>query len=348
MPVLNAWKRGNVMLNRAAILDKLFEVNPDSFNSLCLEVFHYQYQYNSVYREYCSLMHTDMAAVLHYTQIPFLPVELFKSHKVVTGDGAIQKIFSSSGTTGLQTSRHYITDLSIYETNFTKCFHQFFGDPVDYCLLALLPSYLEREDSSLVYMTMQLAGQSNHPMNGFFLNEYEILFNRLVALEKSQQKTLLIGVSFALLDFAHKFPCNLKHTRIMETGGMKGRGAELTRKALHELLKQAFGLQTIYSEYGMTELLSQAYMMEDGKFHAPSWMKILIRDVNDPLQLLGTNAVGAINIIDLANLDSCAFIATADLGKTFVDGTFETLGRTDYSDIRGCNLLWDNQVSLSE
>ncbi len=335
---------GNVMLNRAALLDQLFVVSPEAFNELCLEIFHYQYQNNSVYREYCNLMHFDPSVVLHYSQIPFLPVELYKSHKVVTGDSAIQRIFSSSGTTGSQTSRHYITDLSIYENSFTKCFHQFFGDPADYCLLALLPSYLERQDSSLVFMATQLALQSNHPLNGFFLNEYATLFNTLVLLEKSQQKTLLTGVSFALLDFANKYPIPLKHTRVMETGGMKGRGAELTRKALHDVLKQAFGVQTIYSEYGMTELLSQAYMMEDGRFHTPPWMKILIRDVNDPLQLLGTNMVGAINIIDLANLDSCAFIATSDLGKTFEDGTFETLGRTDHSDIRGCNLLWDNQV----
>lgn len=326
---------------RSNILERLFEVDETSFQSLALDVFNYQHAHNAVYHEYCELLHVDAAKVSSLAQIPFLPVEIFKTHRVVSGDVPIQKIFTSSGTTGQQTSSHYVADLALYEKSFLKCFEQFFGHPNQYCILALLPSYLERAGSSLVYMAEQLVEESGHPQSGFFLYDHEQLYNTLSDLEKKGQPTLLIGVTFALLDFAANYSLPLKFTRVMETGGMKGRREEITREELHQQLRTAFRVDTIYSEYGMTELLSQAYLMEDGKFHLPGWMKVLIRDVNDPLHIIGNLTTGAINVIDLANIDSCSFIATADLGKTFSDHTFETLGRMDYSDVRGCNLMWD-------
>jgi len=328
------------MIDRSLLRNKIFEVDEHSFNSTALEIFHFQYENNSVFRQFCSLLHKSPAVISTIDQIPFLPIELFKTHEIVSGHAKIQKVFTSSGTTGQQTSRHYVSDLTLYEESFLKCFQQFYGDPEKYCVLALLPSYLERDDSSLVYMAEHLIRKSGHSKSGFFLYNHEELHQTLLKLEAAQQPILLIGVTFALLDFSEKFSPQLKFTRVIETGGMKGRREEITREALHERLRNAFGIKIIYSEYGMTELLSQAYFMDDEKFHSPNWMKVLIRDVNDPFQLVGPNKTGAINIIDLANIDSCSFIATADLGKSFDDQSFEVLGRMDDSDVRGCNLMW--------
>lgn len=338
------WQLNRIMPSRGDIRNALFQVTPANFDELCLQVFNYQFTQNAVYREYCSRMHAGPEHVRTADQIPFLPIELFKSHVVISGELPVQKQFSSSGTSGSQTSRHFVCDLKLYEESFQKTFSHFFGDPSSYCFLALLPSYLERNDSSLVYMTQHLATASKNPNQGFFLDDYHSLQKRLQLLESNEVPAVLIGVTFALIEFARQYPLQLKHTKVIETGGMKGRGTEITREALHTVLRQAFNLQVIYSEYGMTELLSQAYLLEDNRFHSPAWMKVLCRDINDPLQLLGYGAVGALNIIDLANLDSCAFIATSDLGRVFPDGSFETLGRTDDSDVRGCNLLWENPL----
>lgn len=328
------------LLSRKILREKIFDVTGDNFDQLALDIFRYQHQNNGDYREYCDHLRIDGAQINAIQQIPFLPITFFKTRRIVTGTEAVQQVFSSSGTTGLQTSRHFICDPGLYEESFLRCFQSFFGPPEQYCIVALLPSYLERSDSSLVYMTGKLIERSGHPDSGFFLHDFQKLFEHLEVLEKQHQPVLFFGVTFALLDFAAQFPLPLKHTRIIETGGMKGKRAEITRKALHRQLQQAFGSGKIYSEYGMTELLSQAYLLEDEKFHAPHWMKILIRDVNDPLQIIAAGNTGAINIIDLANIDSCAFIATSDLGKLDADGSFETLGRMDYSDVRGCNLMW--------
>lgn len=329
------------MLNRTAIRSKVFQTDKQTFKNVALDIFHYQFQHNPVYREYCSLLNTDITAINKIDQVPFLPIEFFKTHKVVTGSYPIQKIFTSSGTTGQQVSRHFVADLSLYEESFSQCFEQFFGSPTDLCLLALLPSYLEREGSSLVYMVQKLIEKTGSPDSGFFRNNHEDLNSQLLKVEQQQKPALLLGVTFGLLEFITRYCPSLHCTKVIETGGMKGRGEELTRDALHRKLSEAFQSKNIYSEYGMTELLSQAYLLDDRKFHTPPWMKVLIRDVNDPLQLIGHGKTGAVNIIDLANIDSCSFIATADLGRTFTDDTFEQLGRMDDSDVRGCNLMWE-------
>ncbi|MGB3074368.1 MAG: acyl transferase, partial [Chitinophagales bacterium] len=264
------------MLTRTDILSKVFDVDEKSFRNVAIELFNYQFQNNAVYHEYCSLLHTDPFRITSIDQIPFLPVEFFKTHRVVTGTVPEKIVFSSSGTTGEQTSRHYVSDLLLYEASFLNCFQHFFGNPENYCILALLPSYLERAGSSLVYMVEKLIEKSGHPKNGFFLYNHDALYKLLTHLEAVKQPALLIGVTFALLDFAETYPLSLKYTKVMETGGMKGRREEITRDALHQKLRNAFSVNSIYSEYGMTELLSQAYLMEDGKFHAPIWMKVLM------------------------------------------------------------------------
>lgn len=256
----------------------------------------------------------------------------------MTGDFKPAVIFESSGTTGTAGSRHYVRDTSMYEESFTRCFEMFYGPVQDWCIIALLPSYLERKNSSLVYMTEKLVRKSNHPQSGFYLDEFEKLSAALAGLEQMKQKTLLIGVTFALLDFCEKFPQELRHTIVMETGGMKGRREELIRDEVHGILKKAFGLQSIHSEYGMTELMSQAYSDGDGIFSCPPWMKILIRDEEDPFAVK-TDGRGIINVVDLANINSCSFIATDDAGRLNHNGTFEVLGRADGSDLRGCSLM---------
>lgn len=251
----------------------------------------------------------------------------------------MQIIFTSSGTTGAKTSQHVVTDISLYEKSFLKAFEHFYGPVSHYCILALLPAYLEREGSSLVYMVDSLITKSRHSNSGFYLNNLDDLKKQLMLLQKKGQKTLLIGVSFALLDLAETMRFPLKNTIVMETGGMKGRRREMIRSELHQILKNAFGVEQIHSEYGMTELLSQGYSKGHGIFNCPPWMKVLIRDTEDPLSIQKSGKNGGINIIDLANLNSCPFIATQDLGKVHPNGSFEVLGRFDHSDIRGCNLM---------
>ena len=311
----------------------------DDFLHHALRIFKFQYTNNPVYKAFCSYLNTDPNAVQTLEQIPFLPIEFFKSKSVLSSTDAAEITFTSSGTTGSETSKHHVTDLSLYEESYLKAFNHFYGDIKDYCVLALLPSYLERTGSSLIYMADDLIKKSKHPKSGFFLNEYQQLYKLLVELQKTDTKILIIGVSFALLEFTEQYQLDLKNAVVMETGGMKGRRKEIVRQELHELLSKGFGVPHIHSEYGMTELLSQAYSKGNGVFDYPSWMKILVRDTEDPLTYLKNGKSGGINVIDLANINSCSFIATQDLGKINHDGTFEIIGRFDNSDVRGCNLM---------
>ena len=311
----------------------------DEFESKALDVFRFQIKNNPIYNEFCHYLGRSSSSVKKLQQIPFLPIHFFKSKKVVTTNAKAQTVFSSSGTTGQAISKHYITDIKLYEQSYTKGFQHFYGDVGQYCIVALLPSYLERSGSSLIYMVNDLIGKSKHPESGFYLKEIERLIDTLTVLDATGKKVLLIGVSFALLDLVEKYPLQLKNTIVMETGGMKGRRKELIRTELHDLLKKGFGVETIHSEYGMTELLSQAYSKGNGIFKTPPWMKIMIRDTENPLGLLPHGKAGGINVIDLANINSCSFIATQDLGKKYDDGSFEILGRFDHSDVRGCNLM---------
>ncbi|MFL5765801.1 MAG: acyl transferase [Bacteroidia bacterium] len=309
------------------------------FTLMALEIMNSQADHNEVYRQYLAGLDVNPRAVKTLEKIPFLPIEFFKSRVVVNGElNEKMRIFTSSGTTG-QESRHYVTDISVYEQSFRKGFELFYGPVAEYCILALLPSYLEREGSSLVYMADDLIRKSNHPESGFYLHDYAELSEKLTRLDTNGQKTILIGVTYALLDLIENITFRLKNTIIMETGGMKGKRKELIREELHEILCGGFGVKAIHSEYGMTELLSQAYSKGEGRFFCPPWMKVLIRDVNDPFSFLPQGRTGGINIIDLANANSCSFIATQDLGKIHSDGSFEVLGRFDNSDIRGCNLM---------
>ena len=320
-------------------IQHIFDKASSDFELLSLETFGRQYLENSNYRTFCKLLGKDISNVKSLAEIPFLPVEFFKTHAIKTGNFKTDLIFSSSGTTGQMTSKHYLPDRRIYERNFLNIFESFYGLPEKYCILALLPSYLERKGSSLVYMCQELIKRSKHPDSGFYLNNRKKLAQTLEQLDTRGQKILLIGVSFALLDLINEYSFNLKHTTIMETGGMKGRKKEMIREELHSILKKGFGVEQIHSEYGMTELLSQAYSKGEGLFMTPPWMKVLIRDPEDPFTYLHLGRTGGINIIDLANQHSCAFLATKDLGKLRSDGSFEVLGRFDYSDIRGCNLM---------
>ncbi|MDZ4806707.1 MAG: acyl transferase [Bacteroidota bacterium] len=317
---------------------KVFGVKEVGFEALALEVFDFQSKNSPVYREYLQALKINPAAVTSLEQIPFLPVRFFKSHTVQTTLFEPATVFESSGTSGSIKSRHFVKDLSLYEESFTNGFELFYGPVNDWCIIGLLPSYLERNNSSLVFMVNKLIQLSNHPQSGFYLNEYEQLFTQLGELEKRKQKTLLFGVTFALLDFGAKYPQPLQHTVVMETGGMKGRREELIREEVHERLCKNFGVTHIHSEYGMTELLSQAYSKRDGIFHCPAWMKLLVRDEEDPFIVKKAGA-GTINIIDLANIYSCSFIATDDIGKIHSNGSFEVLGRIDGSDLRGCSLM---------
>ena len=311
----------------------------DDFEKVSISIFRHQAVNNLVYKKFLSLLNIDINSVKNSKEIPFLPIQFFKSHKIISSIEIVKQLFSSSGTTGNLTSKHYITDISLYEKSYLSAFEYFYGKIANYTVLALLPSYLERSNSSLVYMVNDLIIKSQKPKSGFYLDNLTELKNTLLQLEAQNENILLIGVSFALLDLVEQHSFNLKNTIIMETGGMKGRRKELIRDELHTVLKNGFGVDTIHSEYGMTELLSQAYSVGDGVFKTPAWMKILIRDTEDPLTILSHHKTGGINVIDLANLNSCSFIATQDLGKTYADGSFEVLGRFDNSDIRGCNLL---------
>jgi phenylacetate-coenzyme A ligase PaaK-like adenylate-forming protein len=309
------------------------------FEKIALKVFRYQYENNKVYHEFCNFLKTDPHKVKSIQQIPFLPIQFFKSHEVISNTHEIQETFTSSGTTGMITSKHLVTDVTLYEESYRKGFSEFYGNIEDYVVLALLPSYLEREGSSLIYMVKDLIELSNHPESGFYLNNHDELITELITLEKAGQNVILIGVTFALLDLIEKQQFKLQHTIIMETGGMKGRRKEMIREELHDQLCEGFGVSAIHSEYGMTELLSQAYSLGNGVFECPAWMQILVRDTEDALTYIPDGKTGGINVIDLANINSCSFIATQDLGKKNPNNSFEVLGRFDNSDIRGCNLM---------
>lgn len=309
------------------------------FEKITLKVFRHQYDNNTVYRDFCNFLNKDKQNVKSVAAIPFLPIQFFKSHDVLSSTDPIQETFTSSGTTGTVTSRHLVTDLNYYEQSFRKAFSQFYGNIEDYAVLALLPSYLQREGSSLIYMVDDLIQASNNPDSGFYLNNYDELIAKLTTLDNAGQNVLLIGVTYALLDLIEKQIFDLKNTIIMETGGMKGRRKEMIREELHDVLCKGFGVSEIHSEYGMTELLSQAYSLGNGIFECPPWMDILIRDTEDALSYIDYGKTGGINVIDLANINSCSFIATQDLGKKYTNQSFEVLGRFDNSDIRGCNLM---------
>src|SRR5690606_1727732 len=318
----------------------IFNIKNDAdFKVLALKVFKYQFENNKVYRSFCDLIYKHPSDVKHIEDIPFLPIQFFKTHRVLSSKNPIQTTFTSSGTTGNETSKHLVTDLTVYENSFTKAFQHFYGNAEDYTILALLPSYLEREGSSLIYMVEHLIKLSKFKESGFYLNNTIELKHTLESLESQGRKTLLIGVSFALLDLVECFQFNLKNTIVMETGGMKGRRKELVRSELHEQLQKGFGVKHIHSEYGMTELLSQAYSKGNRIFNTHKWMRVLVRDTDDALTVLPSGKTGGINVIDLANINSCSFIATQDLGKVYNDGRFEVIGRFDNSDIRGCNLM---------
>jgi phenylacetate-coenzyme A ligase PaaK-like adenylate-forming protein len=316
------------------------------FEKIALKVFRFQYENNLVYREFCDLLKTNPQKVKSLHQIPFLPIQFFKSHNLVSNTDAIQATYTSSGTTGAITSKHLVTDVSIYEESYRKGFAQFYGNIEDYVVLALLPSYLEREGSSLIYMVEDLIQLSNQPESGFYLHNHDELIEKMIELNQAGKNSILIGVTYALLDLIDysksiSFPlCGLGgSTIIMETGGMKGKRKEMIREELHEQLCEGFGVTAIHSEYGMTELLSQAYSLGNGVFECPPWMQIHIRDTEDALTYINDGRTGGINVIDLANINSCSFIATQDLGKKYPNTTFEVLGRFDNSDIRGCNLM---------
>lgn len=318
----------------------IFDIKTDNeFKAIALKVFKFQFENNRVYRSFCDLINRHPSDVKEVEDIPFLPISFFKSHEVLSTNNPVQKTFTSSGTTGQIASKHYVTDLEFYTKSFTNTFRAFYGNIEDYVILGLLPSYLEREGSSLVFMVDHLIQLSKYPNSGFYLNNLNEIHRTLLKLESKSQKTLLIGVSFALLDLIEKYSFKLKNTIVMETGGMKGMRKEMIRNELHERLSKGFGANHIHSEYGMTELLSQAYSKGNGLFKSPNWMQIITRDPEDALSIQKTGKTGGINIIDLANINSCSFIATQDLGITYPDKTFEIIGRFDNSDIRGCNLM---------
>ncbi len=318
----------------------IFEIQTAAdFEEAALRVFKHQYINNPVYQRFCNLLGMAKGSVTQSNQIPHLPISFFKTKKILSNHKTEQLRFGSSGTTGSVVSNHYVTDVNVYEQSFKKAFHQFYGAPDSYTILALLPSYQERQDSSLIYMVQHLIEASNNPHSGFYLHDTERLATTLKNVDATGQKILLIGVSFALLDLVEQHQFNLKNTIIMETGGMKGRRKELIRSELHNILQKGFGVPKIHSEYGMTELLSQAYSKGDGIFQCPPWMRVTTRDTEDALTIIDVDKTGGINVMDLANYHSCAFIATQDLGKVQKDRSFEILGRFDHSDIRGCNLM---------
>jgi len=309
------------------------------FETEALKIFRQQAKNNKVYKQFLDLLKIDPALINKVDSIPFLPVEFFKSHKILSSSDEVERIFSSSGTTGAVQSQHFVTDLRIYEESFKRGFEYFYGSIEDYTILALLPGYLERQGSSLIYMVDHLIKASASKDSGFYLNELHELSELLTKLDSKGEKVLLIGVTYALLDLIEHQKFKLKNTIVMETGGMKGKRKELIRSELHEVLSEGFGLDNIHSEYGMTELLSQAYSLGGGVFETPPWMKIFIRDTEDPFHTLDNGRTGGINIVDLANVNSCSFIATQDLGRKISEHKFEILGRFDHSDIRGCNLM---------
>lgn len=337
------------MLTITDIQQKLFSIKTENdFNELAVFVFQYQYNHNSVYKKYVNALSLNPNNISHFSQIPCLPISFFKSQQIIT-EWQIQTsiasvsenviTFTSSGTTGQTASKHIVSDIELYKTSFNKGFELFYGTPKDYCILALLPNYLQRTGSSLVYMFDDLIKQSQHSLSGFYLNNLNELKETIQKLKMEGTKTLLLGVTYALLDLAETNIELNENFIVMETGGMKGNRPELLKEELHQLLKKQFKISAIHSEYGMTELLSQAYSKQNGIFECPPWMRVLVRDINDPFTYKKNNKTGGINIIDLANINSCSFIETQDLGRLTPYNTFEIMGRFDNSDIRGCNLL---------
>ncbi|MGZ3902712.1 MAG: acyl transferase [Bacteroidia bacterium] len=331
-------------INYHKLTERLFSLKAGDFSTfeeLSVEVFNLQYSNNSVYKRFVDALKVTPENVRSVDKIPFLPIEFFKTQKVVTENSITNNavVFTSSGTSQTGTSSHFVNDISLYEQSFLKAFELFYGKPSQYCFLALLPSYLERQGSSLVYMAQKLIEFSGNKQSNFYLNDLDELVKTISRLKDQKQKVFLLGVSYALLDLADTGITLNENFIVMETGGMKGKREELIKSELHNILKQKLGIKQIHSEYGMTELLSQSYSKQDGIFESPPWMKIFVRDINDPFQYLAVGRTGGVNVIDLANLNSCSFIATQDLGKCFDNGTFELMGRFDNSDIRGCNLL---------
>lgn len=322
----------------AAFINNIFNVLPDSFDALALQVYQFQVQQNPLYSAFVKSILGNNPTVDSVTKIPFLPIDFFKTHAVKTTAFESEAVFASSGTTQTINSHHYIKEVEIYKRSFLQFFEETYGNTSRWTILALLPSYLERNNSSLVYMADELIRQSKKEDSGFYLDEFDKLYATLKKLEQNQQPAILIGVTFALLDFFEKYNIPLHHTIVMETGGMKGRRRELTRQEVHQFIKAKTGLKQIHSEYGMTELLSQAYSPGNGIFKTPEWMKVVVREEDDPLTVKATGR-GVLNIIDLANIYSCSFIATDDAGTVYNDGSFEVIGRVDNSDIRGCSLL---------
>lgn len=333
-----------------SFLNNIFQIPSSTVvNQVALEIFAYQYQHNPIYQQFAKAIGKTPNTVSSIIDIPYLPISFFKTHQVITTPNIPLKekfiTFESSGTTQTNTSKHYVKDIAVYEKSFTTAFEQVYGKPDQYCIIALLPAYLERKNSSLVYMAKALINKSSHAQSGFYLYNYEALHQTLLALEAAQQPTILMGVTFALLNFAATYTMQLKHTIIIETGGMKGRKKELTRQEVHHILRSQLDVQHIHSEYGMTELLSQAYSTHNGVFTCPPWMQVLIRNEQDPLDIqsyhtLQQPTTGAINIIDLANVHSCSFIATEDIGTLHTNAQFEVLGRLDNADMRGCSLMF--------
>jgi hypothetical protein len=327
--------------------DKIFKAQEHDFESLALEVFHLQYLQNRIYRNFANALNIDPANIRSVAAIPFLPISFFKFHDIVTGTFEPEAVFESSGTTQTGNSKHLVRSAELYRKSFRKSFELFYGNPAGWCIIGLLPSYLERQHSSLVMMVDELIRLSGHPHSGFYLYDHKHLSEILKRNEESAVKTLLIGVTFALLDFSNDFRFRLRNTTVIETGGMKGRRKEITREEVHETLRNAWQLTTVHSEYGMTELLSQAYSKGEGVFTCPPWMRVMLRDEDDPLTIKNLNQSpqsGLINIIDLANIHSCSFIATDDIGRLYPDNSFEVLGRMDISDVRGCSLMYNSQL----
>ncbi len=314
------------------------QLSPDQFENKALELFRFQAEEVPVYKRFIRNLEVNPMKVSRIEEIPFLPIEFFKTEKVYCHPSTPERCFLSSSTTNTGQSYHYISSVETYKRTFGAAFNQFYGAPKNYCFLFLLPSYLEREGSSLVFMAQEFVSLSSYKQSGFYLYNHQQLYEQLLINEKKNIPTILFGVSFALLDFAERYPIKLNHTIVMETGGMKGRRVELHRSQLHFILKRAFGVETIHSEYGMTELLSQAYSSGNGIFRSPAWMRALVYNPYNPLRTINSGA-GGINIIDLANQHSCAFIQTSDVGKVFPDGSFSIDGRSDYSEVRGCNLM---------
>lgn len=323
------------------IEDSIFNIGAqENFWETTLRVFKYQYGNNRIYKKFTTLLGKEVGQVKTIADLPFLPVGFFRDHKIITGKRPVEKVFESSGTTGTNPGRHWVCDLKLYEKSFLSTFRLFYGEPATYLTIALLPSYTEREGSSLVYMADRLIKESNHQLSGFYKGKQDGILKAIEKGRKDGARIMLLGVSFALLDLAETEKQDLSGIIIMETGGMKGRRKELTRTELHTILSENFNVDSVHSEYGMTELMSQAYSSGGGIFYCPPWMRVVIRDPQDPLSFYSeTGKTGGINIIDLANLNSCSFIATSDLGKLHDDGGFEVLGRFDNSDIRGCNLM---------